>query len=52
MAYREEAGPDLDDAYQAFEAYFRLYDSERMHSSLGNQSPDMLLENHRLQPGP
>lgn len=40
----EEAGcdvyNDLDEAREAFAAYFELYNSERLHSSLGMKTPD------------
>lgn len=48
----EEAGydlyADLEEAREAFADYFKLYNSQRLHSSLGMKTPDQFSKEHAI----
>ncbi|MCC7436013.1 MAG: transposase, partial [Methanoregulaceae archaeon] len=48
----EEAGcdlyADLEEAREAFADYFKLYNSLRLHSSLGMKTPDQFSKEHAI----
>jgi transposase InsO family protein len=39
---------DLDEARDAFAGYFELYNSMRLHSSLGMKTPDQFSKDHAI----